>query len=790
MKKLSILLILLLLPYANAKILARSEIYGEVVNGNVQGNMVTYITLGTTENIKFALTPDGKIQEYAVAPQKSLIVEGEPYGSTVLVAPVEKVAFIFKSHDGNYYVFPVYRIASSGYSSSYAPYHLKIYEEGKTWLDKIYLIGADIKESQVTNSQENVVVTALRSDTVGDIKIDYTGCSIETYGLGLPDSDWAFVYGYDADGNVFSMVFKWNDLLQLLNINVETPVTVTSSIVDYRIIKGNPNESSINKWSDWRKNQFNGLRDYTPKEIDEKTSVYVANSGSILSATDDRVMVLFLEQSNKIGEIIINAIADVECNGDSLEMQLKLKPKSTSEKIWIPKFIENYEIELVQGKHTDTNMPLTWSNFEVNLTANENVGNKYVLDSDGNFKVNIKCKAPYNIGGYSTGYVQWVKIHIRFSGVTDTWAKFFYNSPLQRMFYETVQEGKNPTYSIYKTKITTSDKTCDLLSQVLTRFTGSGEQSLYTVGLKKIDETDWLPRNYIESIKFEGRDKPEGQLFCISSNYATPYFAIYVFSGAMLLPNITITTPLEKYNTVIYVPTKGKPQIINIATTVESVSGKEFTLEISVKNIGSSKDDFYGILSLPPEIVRVTEAPKITLDVNEVGKLTYGLKAVSGITDMREVKGSIIVVSGSGEISAPADITFTIKPAETYIPEVLKSAVITVKVRKEYEKGKYKGVEGIEVNLSDGISLSKETDSSGYVDFEVVKGTYTVYTVNPDTGKTYSKTLSVESGSAYSIVFTFPLEEAKVEAKNYLPYIIAGTLFILMLGIIKKKGER
>jgi hypothetical protein len=794
MKKIiGLLLIILVVPYVNAYIEASSEYYeASIVGGNMTGYLSTILTIGTQETIMFSTHPNDNIQEYSPAPQSSLVIEGSPYGSTVLTGKVAKVGIIYKSHDDNFYVFPFYHLAPDGYNGSFAPYKIKVwqYPENRTLAENVFLIGGG---KYPENAQiENLKISTFEHSVCQGLEFDYLGCSL--YKLEYPAYDYSLTYAIDSAGNYVPMLMKYTDLLTIFTLEkeIEKPTKINAYFDTIRQDGGqNPSQSTAEVYQKARYDTRYFGADYfkdkpLPEKLDEFNikQIFLANQmwhgGWGVEITDSQALLLWITES-KEGTVNIKYAVVHEYRGDPpLETTVRLYVPSVQPSKWTPSWVDKITIE------KDDGLIIENPNIEVTLPQGINVTNNYIT-------VKIKIK------GFGYDYKEYGNIVIHFVGITDTYSKFYNQSGLVVTYNEYLaklqEEGKNTIsdYAMAWHNFTKSDKTVELLTSVgLNRFTGTGNQlqEIATTKLYKVQDVDWLPENLINLLRTQySSDVYRGKIVYISTNYYTTYTLMYVFNGIYLLPRIRIKAPLSLYNIITYIPTAGKPSIETDAMTIQAVSGKGFNITVKFRNVGTTGDTFYGrIVTLPPELEVFTIPAGIYVDKGQEGSLTFGLIAKAGL-DYKDVNVKIRVYNSTNTEYDEVTATVSIEPPVATVPPQLREAVLTVGIFKANQP-----LTNYEFTVNDE---SYFTDSSGYCDITIspdVNGTvYKVEAVNPLTNKKERKIITIYPEQCKMVIFNFTAEEVKEglfdKIKPYLPYIIAGMILLSFLYIIRKPKE-
>jgi len=231
----------------------------------------------------------------------------------------------------------------------------------------------------------------------------------------------------------------------------------------------------------------------------------------------------------------------------------------------------------------------------------------------------------------------------------------------------------------------------------------------------------------------------------IYSTEAADPTAICKLSPQVVYPLVTVEVPIDAFDSWVYIPPYGKPQIIGVDATKEAFGGGEVTLAITVKNVGLTKDTFTleKLTEKPPELVMgsTTEGTKyIDKDQQDVLRYTFNVGKVEQ-EHTATIRGTIIA-KGSG-LTAEFSATVTLKPGSGPVVQTGDLEVMVV------DKETRAPIAGATVRCAGWEQI---TDSSGMAIFSALNtGKYTV-TVEAEGYYKTSRTVEVVVGTAYLTV--------------------------------------
>jgi hypothetical protein len=170
----------------------------------------------------------------------------------------------------------------------------------------------------------------------------------------------------------------------------------------------------------------------------------------------------------------------------------------------------------------------------------------------------------------------------------------------------------------------------------------------------------------------------------IYSTGAADPTVICKLSPQIAYPLVTVEVPIDAFDSWVYIPPYGKPQIVGVDATKEATGGGQVNLAITVKNVGLTKDTFTleKLTEKPPELVMgsTTEGTKyIDKDQQDVLRYTFNVGKVeqehtatikgtiiakgSGLTD--EFSATVTLKPGSGPVVQTGDLEVTVVDKET-----------------------------------------------------------------------------------------------------------------------------
>jgi uncharacterized membrane protein len=206
-----------------------------------------------------------------------------------------------------------------------------------------------------------------------------------------------------------------------------------------------------------------------------------------------------------------------------------------------------------------------------------------------------------------------------------------------------------------------------------------------------------------------------------------------------------VEVPIDAFDSWVYIPPYGKPQIVGVDATKEATGGGQVNLAITVKNVGLTKDTFTleRLIEKPPELVMgsTTEGTKyIDKDQQDVLRYTFNVGKVEQ-EHTATIKGTIIA-KGSG-LTDEFSATVTLKPGSGPVVQTGDLEVMVV------DKETRAPIAGATVRCAGWEQI---TDPSGRAIFSALNtGKYTV-TVEAEGYYKTSRTVEVAVGTTYLTV--------------------------------------
>lgn len=145
---------------------------------------------------------------------------------------------------------------------------------------------------------------------------------------------------------------------------------------------------------------------------------------------------------------------------------------------------------------------------------------------------------------------------------------------------------------------------------------------------------------------------------------ATGKTAVHMLPGMGSVALVQIKAPIEAFDSVVYIPPNGKPEIISVSD-IEILGGGEASVTVVVKNIGFSEDTFSCGLTLPAGMGRIrTPGEKSVPIFSEMGETATFLWVVDVGQVESEYEGQLTatVTAKNSLLTDSMDATVTLKP--------------------------------------------------------------------------------------------------------------------------------